>query len=102
MRVLAFPSACCLPLTWMDPAVCWVAAMWREGNSMLGMPLPAKSPACKKYCLQSCLGLLECWQEKGFIPGEVRLSLRACIPTWRSAVVHGAAGLPVSFLPCSG
>lgn len=95
MRVLAFPSACCLPLTPMGPAMCWVAAMWREGETaLLGISWPAKSPACKKYCLQSCLGLVECWQEKRSIPEEVGLSLRACIPTCRSAVVCRAAGLP--------
>lgn len=86
MRVLAFPSACCLPLTRMGPAVCWVAAVWREGGTaLLGTSLPAKSPACNKYCLQSCLGLVRCWQEKGSIPEEMGSSLRACIPTWNSA-----------------
>lgn len=94
MRVLAFPSACCLPLTHMGPAVCWVAATWREGGTaLLAISQRTKSPTCKKYCLQSCLGLVECWQEEGSIPEEVRLSLRACIPTWRSAVVCRAAGL---------
>lgn len=60
----------------------------------MGISPPTKSPACKKYCLQSCLGLVECWQEKGSIPEEVGSSLTACIPTWRSAVVCRAAGLP--------
>lgn len=97
MRVLAFPSVCCLPLTRMGPAVCWVAAMWREGEQLCWA-----HPACKKYCLQSCLGLVECWQEKGSISEEVGLNLRSFIPKWRSAVMRRAAGLPVSFPPCSG
>lgn len=98
MRVLAFPSACCLPLTRMGPAVCWVAAMWRGGNSPAG-----HAPACKEPCLQEVLpaelpGAGGVLAGKGFIPREVGSSLRACIPTWRSAVVCRAVSFPL----CSG
>lgn len=76
-------SQCVLPASHMDGpcSVLGGSHVEREGNSPAG-----HIPACKKYCLQSCLGLMECWQEKGFIPEKVGLSLRACIPTWKLCV----------------
>lgn len=52
MRVMPFPRAACLSQG-TGAAVCWMAATWGEGGAPPpGTSLPAKSPACKKYCLQ--------------------------------------------------
>lgn len=58
-------SQCMLPASHTDgPCNVLGGSDVEVGGNSPAEHIPAckESPACKKYCLQSCLGLVQCWQ----------------------------------------
>lgn len=61
----------------------------------LGTSLPAKSPACKKYCLQRVAwGWWRAGRRRGPFPGGAGSSPRACIPMKMHLLCVGLQGSP--------